>query len=260
VRQARSIAELRAELASAHGNRLARLIAEIDDDPRSGVADVILCARRRLAAERAERRRLRALYAFEDGLRADGVVVAAGVDEVGRGALAGPLTAAAVVLPAKPHIDSLDDSKRLTPERREQVAAQIHQVALGVHIAHVAAEDLDALGMTAALRRAMTTALQGCGLVPERVLVDGLPMRIHTAETAIVKGDSKVAAIAAASVVAKVARDALMRDMGRRFPEYGFELHKGYSTPEHLEAIDTHGLTPLHRRSFAPCGGTMRLF
>lgn len=254
-----SISDVRAALAAASGRRLARLLRDLEDDDRAGVRQACATAASRLRAERAEASRLKRLYEVEDGLRAQGRSVLVGIDEVGRGALAGPLTAAAVVLPATPHIEGLDDSKKLTPERREHIAEQIRGIAV-VCVAHVPARDLDALGMTAALRRAMREALAGCGVEPDDVLVDGLPMGVHPAETSFVKGDSRVAAIAAASVVAKVERDGLMRQAGAEFPGYGFELHKGYSTPEHILAIDQLGLTELHRRSFAPCGGTLQLF
>ena len=181
------------------------------------------------------------LYDLERALQAQGCVLVAGVDEVGRGALAGPLTAAAVVLPARPRIEGLDDSKRLTPARREELAEIIHATAIAVSIAHVSAGDIDGLGVTAALKRAVLQALQGLGCEPDHVVIDGLPLRVVERETAVVKGDSKVAAIAAASIVAKVARDQLMRDLAPSYPEYGFEINKGYGTPEHLDAISRIG-------------------
>lgn len=255
-----SVAEIRALLARAEDRNLARLLAEYADDPRAGVCAACESAASRLAAAKSETRRTRRLYDLERTLQSQGCVLVAGIDEVGRGALAGPLTAAAVVLLPHPHIEGLDDSKRLTPRRREELAAVIHAQAVAVSISHVPAVDIDALGVTAALKRAIVHALSGLGCVPDHVLLDGLPLRVVENETAVVKGDSKVAAIAAASIVAKVARDQLMREFASTYPEYGFEINKGYGTPEHIDAIARVGPTVLHRRSFSAGGGTMSLF
>lgn len=255
-----TIPQVRALLDAAHGRRLARLLEQLSTDDRSGVRAACESAAARAAAERAETSRTRRLYDLELTLQARGCTAVAGVDEVGRGALAGPLTAAAVVLPTRPRLEGLDDSKRLTPARREELACVIHATAVCVSIAHVSSGDIDALGVTSALKRAVTQALAGLPREPDHIVIDGLPLRIAEHETAVVKGDSKVAAIAAASIVAKVARDSLMRDLAPAYPEYGFEINKGYGTPEHLDAIARFGPTRLHRRSFSAGGGTMSLF
>jgi len=255
-----TVAEIRARLESAQGSELAGLIEEYADDPRAGVRSACDRASSVAAASRDEVERTRRLYHLERTLQSQGCALVAGVDEVGRGALAGPLTAAAVVLAPHPHIEGLDDSKRLTPRRREELSAVIHARAIAVSISHVPAEDVDALGVTAALKRAIVSALAGLGREPDHVVIDGLPLRIVERETAVVKGDSKVAAIAAASIVAKVARDQLMRDFAVEYPEYGFEINKGYGTAEHIAAIARIGPTVLHRRSFSVGGGTMPLF
>ena len=255
-----SIAEIRAAFAAARGAHLAYLLTEYSDDDRSGVAALCTAARSRADAAAAETRRTRKLYAMQRQLAEEGFLIVAGLDEVGRGALAGPVSAGAVILPLTPRIEGLDDSKRLTPARREELAAVIHQQAIAVAVAHVPASDIDALGMTAALRRAFVSALEGLVVAPDHVLLDGLPMHVVERETAVVKGDSKVAAIAAASIVAKVARDAIMREIATRHPEYGFEVNKGYGTSEHVGAIVRFGPCELHRRSFSVGGGTMPLF
>ena len=186
-----------------------------------------------------------------------GIVV--GLDEVGRGALAGPLTVAAVALPDEPQVVGIDDSKKLTPKRREALAAKIEEVALGVGIVHIAPEELDACGRAASLRVAMARALKVCeedivargnGAGADAVLVDGNPIHIHTGEKCIVKGDGKAACIAAASIVAKVTRDALMVDFAQEYSAYGFDSNKGYGSAAHIDAIKTHGPCVLHRRSF----------
>lgn len=260
--QRETVKECRNALAAASPSVLPRLIVRYRDDDRSGVRAAVESARKRLAAFRAEERRLDGLCRLEAELRAEGYHIVAGIDEVGRGALAGPLTAAAVVLPPDARIVGLDDSKRLDPLEREEVSARVVEVAVAYRVSHVDADVIDAIGMTAALRRVMRDALQGLGVEVDHLVVDGLPLGVDPSipERAVVGGDSKVAAIAAASVLAKVTRDELMRSHAPRYPEYRFDGNKGYGTPEHLEAITRFGLCPLHRRSFSPCGGTLPLF
>ncbi len=259
-RDARSIAELQALLASLRGAPLKRLAAQLAEDDRSGVRAAVDSALARESARAKEQARLKKLYALEAALYQEGYRVVAGVDEVGRGALAGPLTAGACVLPLEPRIPGLNDSKQLTPAKREEVALRIREVAICWSVAHVEAPELDALGMTAALRRAMGRALAGLEVPADHVVVDGHPVRVFEPETAVIKGDSKVAAIAAASVVAKVTRDRLMVELAEQHPEFSFEINKGYGTPEHLAALGRVGMSPQHRRSFVPGGGTERLF
>lgn len=255
-----SVTEVRAAFVSAGPRQRRALIVEYVEDPRSQVQQIRRSAVAKCAAEDAERKRLRRLYALEKDLRRQGFAVVAGVDEVGRGALAGPLTSAAVVLPDRPRIDGLDDSKKLTPRRRADVASRVFDVAVCASIAHVTPEEIDAMGMGPALRLAMSRALAGLALSPDHVVIDGLPVGVAPGETAVVGGDAKVAAIAAASVIAKVTRDSLMVELEESVPGFGFAENKGYSTADHLSAIDLLGPSRVHRRSFAPCGGTLRLF
>lgn len=190
-------------------------------------------------------------------LAPEGVVV--GIDEVGRGALAGPLVVACVALPDEPQIVGLDDSKKLSPKRREELATQIDELALGVGIAHVEPEEIDACGMAASLRVAMVRALTACksdlavrGNDDDiaAVLIDGNPVHIHEGELCVVKGDGKIACIAAASIAAKVARDKLMCAYAQDYPAYGFEGNKGYGSAAHIAALKEHGASSIHRRSF----------
>lgn len=180
-------------------------------------------------------------------------VIIAGVDEAGRGPLAGPVVAAAVVLDSRSEIEGLADSKTLTPETRERLAKVIKQRAIGWALGRAGVADIDRLNILQATLLAMSRAVLGLPVTAQLALIDGnraprLPCPVQT----IVGGDARVAAIAAASILAKVARDAEMCAFDPYFPVYGFAQHKGYATPAHLEALQRHGVTPIHRRSFAP--------
>jgi ribonuclease HII len=177
----------------------------------------------------------------------------AGVDEVGRGPLAGPVVAAAVILDELCPIKGLRDSKALSPGRRERLASEVRAKALCCCVAEASVDEIDRLNILQATLLAMRRAVEGLRLVPARVLVDGnrLPLLRMPAE-AIVKGDTRVAAISAASIVAKVHRDSLLVALHERHPAYGFAEHKGYPTPEHLAALRVHGACSEHRRTFAP--------
>jgi len=182
----------------------------------------------------------------------------AGVDEAGRGPLAGPVAVAAVILDPARRIDGLGDSKALTEARREALFPRIQSQALAWSIMLVHADEIDRLNILQATMTGMRRAVAALAIAPSRVLVDGnrVPPGLGIAAEAIVKGDAKVAAISAASILAKVARDRWMRELDATHPEYGFALHKGYPTPEHLEALRRLGPCPAHRRSFAPVRAT----
>jgi ribonuclease HII len=177
----------------------------------------------------------------------------AGVDEAGRGPLAGPVVAAAVILDDQNPIRGLADSKVLTARKRELLYDEIRAKALCCSIAQASVEEIDQINILQATMLAMRRAVEGLRLKPAKVLVDGnrLPVLDALAE-AIVKGDSKVAAISAASILAKVTRDRWCAELDAQYPQYGFAGHKGYGTAEHLRALQTHGACPQHRRSFAP--------
>ncbi len=176
-----------------------------------------------------------------------------GVDEAGRGPLAGPVYAAAVILDPDRPIRGLRDSKQLSADRRESLAERIREKSLAWSVASASVEEIDTINILQASLLAMRRAVDGLSVVPGHVLVDGnqLPKWHHTCE-AIVQGDSKVAAISAASILAKTARDALMRALHDEHPQYGFDQHVGYATPQHLACLALHGASVIHRRSFAP--------
>ena len=177
----------------------------------------------------------------------------AGVDEAGRGPLAGPVTAAAVILRASAPIIGLRDSKQLTAARRESLAAQIRVTALAWAVGWADVAEIDRMNILQASLLAMQRAVLALSVRPDQVLVDGnVCPRLLCPAQAIVQGDRNVAAISAASILAKVERDALMRRLDAEFPAYGFAIHKGYPTPVHLQALAVHGPCCSHRRSFAP--------
>lgn len=183
-----------------------------------------------------------------------GAAPVAGVDEAGRGPLAGPVVAAAVILdPARP-IVGLNDSKKLSEAARERLAVEIREKALAWAVAEASAVEIDRINILQATFLAMRRAVDGLAVAPERAQIDGnkVPPGLPCAGEAVVKGDGKVAAIAAASILAKTHRDALMRELAQIHPEYGFERHMGYPTPAHFAALQAHGPCPAHRRSFAP--------
>ena len=198
------------------------------------------------------------LRAEQLGLIFDVPGLIAGVDEAGRGPLAGPVVAAAVILDELKPIRGLKDSKVLTALKRERLFDEIHAKALCLSIAQASVEEIDMLNILQATLLAMKRAVEGLRLRPNKVLVDGnqLPQLRIQAE-AIIRGDATVKAISAASILAKVHRDRLCVELHREHPQYGFDGHKGYSTPEHLAALREHGACPHHRRSFAPVRETL---
>jgi ribonuclease HII len=189
---------------------------------------------------------------LEHELRARGFHAVAGVDEVGRGSLFGPVVAAAVILSPDRPIRGLNDSKLLEPERRVLLAERIRERAAAWAVAAVDAATIDCINIYQASRVAMRMAVNSLAPAPDFLLVDAVSIDLPVPQQGLIKGDARCHAIAAASIVAKVHRDGLMRVWDEVFPGYGLASHKGYSTPEHLRAIEQYGPTPLHRLSFEP--------
>jgi len=189
---------------------------------------------------------------LEGELRARGFHTVAGVDEVGRGCLFGPVVAGAVILSPDRPIRGLNDSKLLEPERREVLAERIRERAVAWAVAAVDSAAIDAMNIYQASRLAMRKAVEQLRPAPDFLLIDAVPIDVALPQRSLIKGDARCHAIAAASIVAKVYRDALMCEWDEIFPGYGFASHKGYSTPEHWKALRELGPTPLHRLSFEP--------
>jgi ribonuclease HII len=193
---------------------------------------------------------------------AEGLRLVAGLDEAGRGALAGPVVAAAVILPCDADIRHVADSKLLTPAQREALFDPIVGTALSWAVGVVEATRVDEINILRATHQAMHEALAGLNPAPELVLVDGLPLPdARFAQRSVIGGDRRCYVIAAASIIAKVTRDRLMCELHDHYPEYGFAQHKGYGSATHLQALQRHGPCLIHRRSFAPCraGGQLPL-
>ncbi len=190
-------------------------------------------------------------FELEKMFASEGIEYVAGVDEAGRGPVAGPVTAAAVIMPVDVVIRNVRDSKQLAEQRREKVADAIREKAVDFSVAHVPNDTIDSVNILNATRLAVRTAIESLKIKPQVILIDGKFLNIRNMTCiSIVKGDSTVFSIAAASILAKTSRDALMYDYARTFPEYSFDRNKGYLTSGHLEAIRRHGFSPIHRKSF----------
>ena len=189
---------------------------------------------------------------FERAARRLGWTRIAGIDEAGRGALFGPVVAAAVILNHKRRIVGLDDSKKLAADRRTELSERIREHALAWAVAEIDAQRIDAWNIYQASRQAMTAALQQLAILPDYLLIDAMQLDVLIEQRSLIKGDARSVSIAAASILAKTHRDMRMEEWDAVYPQYGLAQHKGYATPDHLEALRVHGPSPLHRYSFAP--------
>jgi ribonuclease HII len=203
--------------------------------------------------QRRQAARMGVLLRVEREFWREGLTRIAGVDEVGVGPLAGPVVAAAVIVPPDMNLRGVDDSKLLTATLREELARQIQECALGVGIGIVEVSDIDRLNIYHAALEAMRRAVEALPVSPEHIVVDARRIpNVTIPQTPLINGDARCYSVAAASIVAKVARDRLMRALHELYPQYGFRENMGYGTPRHLAAIDQYGPSPVHRRSFAP--------
>jgi ribonuclease HII len=244
---------LRARLLAADALTDDGLLAALDRDPRRGARELARVLARRRDRNRAERARLDGLWSRERELRPDGATCVAGVDEVGMGPLAGPVVAAAVILFEGAHLPGLRDSKRLSAAARERLDEQIRACARAVAVGVVERREIDRVNIYQSGLLAMRKSVEGLRPRADAVLVDARHIpKLAVPQRAVVGGDDCVASIAAASIVAKVYRDALMDRLDRRYPGYGFAHNRGYGTAEHLRALLRLGPSPEHRRSFAP--------
>jgi ribonuclease HII len=250
-----SITELRRRFVTAGEPATAHVLRKLQRDPRRGVRQVYEVLKKKHERHKESRLHLDALLHFERLLWSSGIRHLAGVDEAGVGPLAGPVVAAAVVFPPGTEIADIDDSKRLDPETRQQLAVRIRATATGVGIGVASVAEIDSLNVYRAALLAMRRSVQDLPVRPQHVLVDARTIPdLDVPQNQFSKGDGINFSIAAASIIAKTHRDALMEELHRTFPTYGFAGHKGYATAEHQEAIRRHGPCACHRRSYAFIG------
>jgi len=227
--------------------------AALRTDKRAGAKAILDAVARRRFENRSEGQRLRKLLRYESALWETGVLRVAGVDEAGMSPLAGPVAAAAVIFAPASRIPGIDDSKKLDAAERDRLAVEIKESAVAWCVGFAEVEEIDTVNIYWAGLLAMRRAIEGLSCRPQHVLIDARRLRdLQIPQQPIVKGDSKSLTIAAASILAKTTRDALMHELDADYPGYGFSKHKGYPVREHLAALKQLGVSPIHRRSFAP--------
>ena len=243
------IGEIRDLLQAAENQMLPDFIARFESDERSGVRQLVQRAQKRLDALEKERERLMAMHQYEEQYKECQAIC--GIDEAGRGPLAGPVVAAAVILPKDCEILYLNDSKQLSAKKRELLYDEIMEKAVSVGVGYATPQRIDEINILQATYEAMRQAVSKLAVMPQLLLNDAVTIPgIEIPQVPIIKGDAKSASIAAASIVAKVTRDRLMVEYDKTMPEYGFASNKGYGSAEHIAALQKYGPTPIHRASF----------
>ena len=242
---------IKQKLSSATIQQLPNLLNHYSSDKRKGVQKLILSYHKKIEATQREYQRLENMSLFEKEYYQKGFTAIAGIDEVGRGPLAGPVVAAAVILPKNCKIEGVNDSKKLSAQKRETLYSIICQKAISYGIGVVTAQRIDEINILQATFEAMQQALSKLSVAPDFILADAVHIpNISTAQRGIIGGDGKSISIAAASIVAKVTRDTMMQEYSKIYTGYGFEKNKGYGSQEHIKAIQTKGLCAIHRKTF----------
>lgn len=245
----KSIQEIKEELKTAGQTELLKLIDFYAQDKRKGVQTAVAQARKQMEALEKEKQRVEAMKSFEHQYEHLGYVC--GIDEVGRGPFAGPVVASAVILPKDCDILYINDSKKLSEKKREELYEEIMEKAVAVQVGYASPARIDEINILQATYEAMREAVSKLPVTPQILLNDAVTIPgITIPQVPIIKGDAKSVSIAAASIIAKVTRDRLMREYDKIMPEYGFASNKGYGSREHIEALRTYGATPIHRKSF----------
>lgn len=246
-----SLRELQELIQQGSPEVYAQVIEALGSDPRGGAKRLVRQCRAHLDEWRRERERLVRMYSYERQVWAMGYKLVAGLDEVGRGPLAGPVVAAAVILPGELVLPGLEDCRRLSPKRRHELYDEIRAKALAIGIGMVHPDGIDEANVMMATYKAMVKAVNGLSISPDYLLIDSLHLPgVTQPQAPIAGGDGQSCSIAAASVVAKVTRDDHMIEMDKLYPQYGFAGHKGYGTLEHREALEKYGPCPIHRKSY----------
>ena len=228
------------------------LLAELEQDSRSGVIQAIAKQKREIKKRIDEDERLEGMLAYEKECYARGMELIAGVDEVGRGSLAGPVVAASVILPKACKIPGLNDSKKIPKSKHKEIYEAVLQNAIAIGIGIKDNHVIDQVNIYEATKIAMMEAIGQLDPQPQHLLIDAMKLDLPISQTSIIKGDANSLSIAAASIVAKVTRDQMMEEFDREYPGYDFAQNAGYGTAKHLAGLDKLGVTPIHRRSFEP--------
>ena len=228
------------------------LLAELEKDDRSGVIQAIAKRKREIQKRINEDERLEGMLAYEKECYARGMELIAGVDEVGRGPLAGPVVAAAVILPKACKIPGLNDSKKIPKSKHKEIYEAVLQNAVAIGIGVKDNQVIDQVNIYEATKLAMMEAIGQLDPQPQHLLIDAMRLDLPISQTSIIKGDANSLSIAAASIVAKVTRDQMMEEFDKEYPGYDFAQNAGYGTAKHLAGLDQLGVTPIHRRSFEP--------
>ncbi|MEH7748508.1 ribonuclease HII [Neobacillus drentensis] len=227
-------------------------LLDIFQDERKGVQQLVHRWKKKYAEKQQLKEKFEEMNVYEHNWRLKGFEMIAGVDEVGRGPLAGPVVAAVVILPNDFFLAGIDDSKKLSEKKRLEYDSIIRKEAIAFSISMIHAQEIDEMNIYQATKKAMKTAIASLEPKPDFLLIDAMKLDIPFPSESIIKGDAKSISIAAASIVAKVARDTLMKEISQTYPVYGFQQNMGYGTKEHIEAIKQHGITSYHRKTFAP--------
>lgn len=235
------------------------IFKELAADERSGVQAAIKKRQREIQADLAEDKRLETMLTYERELYATGLELIAGIDEVGRGPLAGPVVAAAVILPKNCKIKGLNDSKKIPKKKHGQIYQQVMEQATAVGLGFQSNEIIDQVNIYQATKLAMKEAVAKLDQQPQHLLIDAMELDLEISQTSIIKGDANNLSIAAASIVAKVTRDRLMADYDKQYPGYDLAHNAGYGTKSHLEGLKKLGVCPIHRRSFEPVKSMVEL-
>lgn len=222
------------------------------DDSRAGVHKLIVKRKKQIQAELDEYRRLEQMLRYEKELYATGCQYIAGIDEVGRGPLAGPVVAAAVILPKNSKIKGLNDSKKISKKKHETIYQEVLKQAVAIGIGIKDNQVIDEVNIYEATKLAMIEAVGNLKITPQHLLIDAMKLDLQIPQTSIIKGDANSLSIAAASIVAKVTRDRMMTDYDLTYPGYDFAHNAGYGTQHHLEGLKKKGITPIHRKTFEP--------
>ncbi|OJV64707.1 MAG: ribonuclease HII [Clostridiales bacterium 38-18] len=248
---AMTVSEIKAMILSAPIKAKYQWVEILKNDSRQSINKMAMQVEKQIAVYEKEQNRLVKIVEFENQAKRMGYKLIAGLDEAGRGPLIGPVVAAAVILPEEMDLTGIDDSKKLSEVQREALYDKIvtHAVAYGVGVA--THEEIDTINILNATKLAMKRAIEAMSMSPDYLLIDAVKLNeISIVQESIIKGDSRSVSIAAASIIAKVARDRMLKEMDKKYPMYGLASHKGYGTDQHYQAIREHGILPEHRRSF----------